>query len=154
MRQYSTAFAFLMVIFLLLLFLLATWPSEDWQWCWVVDSLLHDQLEVLFRKWKCASFQDRQWKREAVHKDNRKKITGRTSPVVVQGLRIHPPMQGTWIRPLVQEDSTCHGATNPMCHNYWACLLWSPWAAATEACLPRAHAPQQEKPSQWGPQAL
>ena len=62
----------------------------------------------------------------------KKKITGRTSPVVVQGLRIHLPMQEIWVRSLVQEDSTYPGATHPVCHNNWACLLWSPWAAATE----------------------
>ena len=73
-----------------------------------------------------------------------------------QWLRIHLPMQGTWVRALVQEDPTCHGATKPMCHNYWACALepashnyWSPRATTTEACAPRACAPQQEKPPQW-----
>ena len=38
--------------------------------------------------------------------------------LVVQWLRIHLPMQGTWVRALVQEDPTCHGATKPMRHNY------------------------------------
>ena len=37
--------------------------------------------------------------------------------LVVQWLRIHLPMQGTWIRALVQEDPTCCGATKPMCQN-------------------------------------
>ena len=32
-------------------------------------------------------------------------------------------MQGTWVRALVQEDPTCHGATKPARHNYWACAL-------------------------------
>ena len=27
---------------------------------------------------------------------------------------------GTGVRALVQEDPTCHGATKPMRHNYWA----------------------------------
>ena len=39
--------------------------------------------------------------------------------LVVQWLRIHPPMQGTQVR----EDPTCRGATKPMCHNYRACAL-------------------------------
>ena len=30
--------------------------------------------------------------------------------LVVQQLRIHLPVQGTWVRSLVQEDSTCCGA--------------------------------------------
>ena len=72
-------------------------------------------------------------------------------------------MQGTEIWSLVQEDPTYHGATKPMCHNYWTCALeptccsyWAhvpqvlnPRAATTEACLPRSRAPQQEKPPQW-----
>ena len=29
-------------------------------------------------------------------------------------------MQGTGVRALVQEDPTCHGATMPVHHNYWA----------------------------------
>ena len=55
--------------------------------------------------------------------------------LVVQRLRIRLPMQGTWVWALVREDSTCHGATKPMRHNYWACALepashnyWSPCA--------------------------
>ncbi|KAJ8794285.1 hypothetical protein J1605_003242 [Eschrichtius robustus] len=38
--------------------------------------------------------------------------------LVAQWLRIHLPMQGTWVRDLVREDPTCHGATKPVCHNY------------------------------------
>ena len=45
------------------------------------------------------------------------KIPGVTS-LVAQSLRIHLPVQGTWVQSLVQEDPTCHGATKPMCHNY------------------------------------
>ena len=32
-------------------------------------------------------------------------------------------MQGTRVRALVQEDATCHGATKPVPHKYWACAL-------------------------------
>ena len=55
--------------------------------------------------------------------------------LVAQWLRIHLPMQGTWVRSLVQEDTTCHGATKTVHHNYWDCTLepvchnyWSPHA--------------------------
>ena len=51
-------------------------------------------------------------------------------------------MQGTWIWPLVHEDSTWRGANKPKCHNDWAQLPgllkpihWEP--------VP------QEKPPQW-----
>ena len=76
--------------------------------------------------------------------------------LVVQWLKIHLPMQGTQVRALVQEDPTCRGATKPVRHNYWACALepashnyWSPRATTTEAHVPRARAPQQEKLPQW-----
>ena len=52
----------------------------------------------------------------------------------------------------VWEDPACRGATKPVHHNYWACALepashnfWSPRSTTTEACAPRACAPQQEK---------
>ena len=60
------------------------------------------------------------------------KETHRAS-LVAQWLRTCLPMQGTRVRALVWEDPTCHGATKPMHHNYWAC--------ASGAC-----APQQERP--------
>ena len=44
-------------------------------------------------------------------------LTNRAS-LVAQWLRIHLPMQGTWVRALVWEDPTCHGATRPVSHNY------------------------------------
>ena len=43
-------------------------------------------------------------------------VTG--TSLVAQWLRIRLPMQGTWVRALVQEDPTCHGATKPVRHNY------------------------------------
>ena len=61
--------------------------------------------------------------------------------VVVQWIRICLPMQGTQVRALVREDFTCHGATRPVCHNFWACALqpkhcnyWSPhaWSLCSE----------------------
>ena len=36
--------------------------------------------------------------------------------LMVQWLRIHLPVQGTWIQSLIQEDSTSQGATKPMHH--------------------------------------
>ena len=57
-------------------------------------------------------------------------------------------MQGTRVQAVVWEDPTCHGATKPVRHNYWACTL-EPASHNTEARAPRARAPQQEKPRQW-----
>ena len=39
--------------------------------------------------------------------------------LVVQWLRIHLPMHGTWVGSLVWEDLICLRATKPMHHNYW-----------------------------------
>ena len=94
------------------------------------------------------------------------RFTSKNAPLaslVVQWLRIRLPMQGTWVWSLVPGDPTCHGATKPMCHNYWACALepashnyWacepqllSPHDTTTEAHTPRARTLQQEKPPQW-----
>ena len=63
--------------------------------------------------------------------------------LVAQWLRIHLPMQGTRVRALVRKDPTCHGATKPMHHNYWARKLQLLKPAGLE------HASQQEKPPQW-----
>ena len=71
------------------------------------------------------------WKREK-QKDEKKegenteRILNQFSPIqkewraslVAQWLRIHLPMQGTWVRALVWEDPTCHRATKPVRHNY------------------------------------
>ena len=46
------------------------------------------------------------------------KMGVRGASLVAQWLRIRLPMQGTRVRPLVREDPTCRGATNPVHHNY------------------------------------
>ena len=61
----------------------------------------------------------------------------------MQWLRIRLPMQGTQVRSLVWEDPTVCGAAKPS-----APQLLSPGATTTEAGVPRARAPQQEKPPQ------
>ena len=43
--------------------------------------------------------------------------------LAVQWLRICLPRQGTRVWALVREDATCHRATKPVHHNYWACAL-------------------------------
>ena len=43
--------------------------------------------------------------------------------LVVQCLRIHLPMWGTQVPHLIQGDPTCHEATKPVHHSYWACPL-------------------------------
>ena len=74
--------------------------------------------------------------------------------LVAQWLRICLPMQGAWVQSLVLEDPTCHGATNPVCHNYWACTLepasHNYWAHMPQLLKPthsRAHVLQLLKPA-------
>ena len=43
--------------------------------------------------------------------------------LVVQWLRIHLAIQGTWVRPRVWEDPTCCEAAKPRHHSYWAHAL-------------------------------
>ena len=43
--------------------------------------------------------------------------------LVLQWLRAFLKMQGTWVRSLVWEDSTCCGAAGPVPHSYQDCAL-------------------------------
>ena len=65
--------------------------------------------------------------------------------LVAQWLRICLTMQGTQVRALVREDPTCRGATKPVHHNCWACVLepasHNYWA----------HVPQLLKPARLEP---
>ena len=71
-----------------------------------------------------------------------------------QWLKICLLVQGTQVRALVREDPTCCGATTyvpqllSLRSRAVMSQLLSPRAATTEALMPRARAPQQEKPSQ------
>ena len=85
--------------------------------------------------------------------------------LVVQLLRIHLPMQGTWVRALVKEDPTCRGAYKPMRHNYWAFTLepasLNYWAGVPQllklTCLEpvlhnkRSHHNEKAYVQQWRP---
>ena len=82
--------------------------------------------------------------RRVIH--NSQKVDTGTS-LVAQWLRIRLPVQGTRVRALVWEDPTCCRATKPACHNYWACAL-EPASHSYWTRVPRARAPQQEKPPQ------
>ena len=47
----------------------------------------------------------------------------RRSSLVTQWIRIHLPRQGTQVRSLGREDSTCYGISKPVCHNCWGPVL-------------------------------
>ena len=80
----------------------------------------------------------------------------RTS-LVVQWLRIHTPVQGTGVRSLIWEDSTCLRATKPVwcnswavCHNHWSLHTLEP-----VLCNKRRHCnqkPVHSKEEQSSPQ--
>ena len=90
--------------------------------------------------WYCVAFLDttpNTWSvAEIIDKLDFIKIKNSWASLVAQWLRICLPMQGTQVQALVWEDPTCHRATGPVSHNYWA-------------CAPGACAPQQERPRQW-----
>ena len=66
--------------------------------------------------------------------------------LMVQWLRIYLPMQGTQVRSLVLEDSSCCGTKKSMSCNYWAHTPQQLKPSHARDC-----APQQEKPLQWNP---
>ena len=86
--------------------------------------------------------------------------------LVAQWLRIHLPMQGTRVQALVREDLTCHRATKPVHHNYWAWALepasHNYWARVPQLLKPARLEPvlhnkrnhRNEKPPQWEARAL
>ena len=63
--------------------------------------------------------------------------TARAS-LVVQWLRIHLPVQGTWVRALVQEFPTCRGVTKSVSHTYWSPCAWSPCSVTRETTAMRS----------------
>ena len=65
--------------------------------------------------------------------------------LVVQGIGIHLPMQGTQVWSLVQEDSTCCRATKPMGLDYWACTL-EPKSCNYGACMLQLLKPMHLEP--------
>ena len=65
---------------------------------------------------------------------------------MVQGLGVLLSMQGTWVRSLVQEDSTCHGATKSVCHNYRARALQLLKPECREPTRPSKRSHHNEKP--------
>ena len=88
-------------------------------------------------------------------KTNNSIKNGQRASLVAQWLRIRLPMQGTRVQALVWEDPTCHGATKPMCHKYWACALelvsHNYWARVPQLLKPTCLEPvlHDEKPPQW-----
>ena len=75
----------------------------------------------------------------------KKKACFRTS-LVAQWLKIHLPVQGSWVRALVWEDPTCCGATKPICHNYWARMPQLLKPARLEPVLCNKRSRRNEKP--------
>ena len=65
--------------------------------------------------------------------------------LVAQWLKICLPMQGTWVRALLWEDLTCHGAARPVRHSCWA------WALDPESHNYWARVPQLLKPARLEP---
>ena len=65
------------------------------------------------------------------------KFTSWTS-LVVWWIRLHLPMQGTQVPSLVREDPTCLGATQPVCHSYWAHEPRAPCSATGESTALRS----------------
>ena len=89
----------------------ATWVA-----LWNIDSSLKNiwtqyHKSTIFQFWK-----NKWWK--TVHIK-----VGYQASLVVQQLRICLAMQGTLAWSLIREDPTCHRATKPMCHDYWAHVL-------------------------------
>ena len=98
-------------------------------------SLIHSQTSLCRHSEECCSV-------------NSINISRIWTSLVVQWLRICLPMQGTEVRSLVWDNSTCCKATRPVRHNSWAQI-----PQLLKLTSPRAYALQQEKPPQQEAQA-
>ena len=82
-------------------------------------SLVWEVLATTVRVWEVlatAIREEKEIKGIQIGKEEIKLSLG--ASLVAQWLRVCLPMQGTWVRALVWEDPTCHGATRPVSHNY------------------------------------
>ena len=61
-------------------------------------------------------------------------------------------MQETQVRSLILEDPICHGATEPVFDNYWACAL-KPGSCNYWACVPYSLCSTREDPAMRSPSA-
>ena len=66
---------------------------------------------------------------------------------MVHGVRIRLSMQGTQVRFLVQEDSTCYRATKPLHHIFCARALWLPKHTSLEPVLSNRRSHYNQKPT-------
>ena len=57
-------------------------------------------------------------------------------------------MQGSQVQSLVREDFTYRGATQTLCHNYWAHCAPTPETRPPRVCA--LVCVYEEKPPQWG----
>ena len=112
---------------------------HQWMSGWIK---CHLAISALIRNCAPCYNMDETWKQ--LKKARQKNGTS----LVVQWLGIHLPMQGTQIWSLVQEDATFCGVIKPKHPNDWVGAL-EPVSCNCWACVPRAHASQQKKPSQW-----
>ena len=71
--------------------------------------------KILCQSPKCKTTN---WCFNGIHLRYLKFITFVGTSLVAQWLRIRPPIQGTRVQVLVQEDLSCHEATKSLRHNY------------------------------------
>ena len=88
---------------------------DDFKEIYILYEFVKISVEAILRKLKFKVYNI--LSRTMKNQKKKKTILGGTS-LVVQWLGIHLPMQGTWVRALVREDPTWHGATKPASHNY------------------------------------
>ena len=76
--------------------------------------------------------------------------------LMVQWLKIHLPIPGTWVLSLLQDNPTCHVAAKLECHNSWSLCAQGLCSTTREAWAPqlerRPHSLQLAKAyQQWRP---
>ena len=116
------------------------------------------EMKLIYYLWSLMYKEDWHWRRQTLDAEGLglnlapyTSLLKQVGDLPVQWIRIHLPMQRTWVQSLVQEDSTRHGATKLMRYNYWAHALEtasrSSWIPCTlEPLLHSKRSHHNEKP--------
>ena len=108
----------------------AIWVTREAPWVSSRELFIPEQGSDVGNR-ECLGLSDWAWQDEGHRprviwnrsRGERSTIGTHWTSLMVQWLRILLPFQRTQVWSLVREDSTCRGATKPVCHNYWACFL-------------------------------
>ena len=94
--------------------------GREWKKWVVIGGQIEFRKIFLCIKWEIHSSLGIDWSDPLIRREFSLGKEQKWSSLMVQQWRAHLPKQGTWVRSLVWEYSTCHGATKHMSPSYWS----------------------------------